>query len=353
MLYPLKFIPVYKQYIWGGRNLLSLGKKLPEGIVAESWELCCHPDGMSVVSNGRYSGRTLRSLLDEYGYKIVGNTYKEECKDFPLMVKFIDANEKLSVQVHPDDAYAMANEGEPGKNEMWYVINAKPGARLILGLCPGVTKEVFKEAVSRNSVDKCLNSVMVKPGDFFYIHAGLVHAIGEGILLAEIQQYSNLTYRIYDYNRVDSSGNPRPLHIEKALDVIDFCGSNGKNAKKILAYNINGSASVSVLAASPYFCAEIFDISGMIMQDTGGEQFHIYVFISGRGSIKTDAGSFPVEKGETVLIPSCIGSYSLEGTIKAIKAYKPYLKSEIYEKLIQKGFSKEEIDSVEGIYQFE
>jgi len=352
VLYPLKFTPVYKHYIWGGRNLLSLGKKLPEGIVAESWELCCHPDGMSIISNGIHAGRTLRSMLDEYGHEIIGSTCIEGCKDFPLMIKFIDANDKLSVQVHPDDAYAMANEGEPGKNEMWYVINAKPGASLIYGLRPGVTKEVFREAISRNSVDECLNTAEVKPGDFFYIRAGLVHAIGEGILLAEIQQNSNLTYRIYDYNRVDSAGKPRPLHIEKALDVIDFYGSNQKNVKKILSYNISSSASVSVLAAGPYFCAEVYDMSGMIMQDTGADQFHIYVFIDGRGSIDTDAGSLSVEKGDTVLIPSCIGSYSLKGSMKAIRVYKPYSKVEIYEFLMQKGFSKEEIDSVEGMYQF-
>ncbi|MDI9481850.1 MAG: class I mannose-6-phosphate isomerase [Bacillota bacterium] len=352
MIYPLKFIPIYKQYIWGGRNLLSLGKKLPEGIVAESWELCCHPDGMSIISNGTYAGRTLQSLLEDYGHAVMGNTYKEGCKDFPLMVKFIDANDKLSVQVHPDDVYALENEGESGKNEMWYVLYAKPGASLIYGLSPGVTKEVFKKAISQSSADKYLNSVKVKPGDFFYIPAGLVHAVGEGILLAEIQQNSNLTYRIYDYNRVDSSGKRRALHIEKALDVIDFKGGNQKNAKRLLTYNINGNASVSVLASGPYFCAEIYDISAMITQDTGGEQFHIYVFISGSGSINTDAGSFPVEKGDTVLVPSSIGSYSLKGNMKAIKAYKPSSKIEIYESLMQKGFSKEEIDSVEGMYQF-
>jgi len=353
MLYPLKFIPVYKQYIWGGRNLIDLGKKLPEGLVAESWELCCHSDGMSVVSNGIYEGRTLGSLLDEYGSDIIGNTYRERCKDFPLMVKFIDANEKLSVQVHPDDVYAAANEGESGKNEMWYVVNSKPGASLIYGLCPGVTKDVFRKAISQNSVDKYLNTVKVKPGDFFYIPAGLVHAVGEGILLAEIQQNSNLTYRIYDYNRVDKTGKPRELHIEKALDVIDFYGGQQKKAKKTLTYNVNDSAAVSVLTAGPYFCAEIYDISGMIVQDTGGEKFHIYVFISGSGSINTAAGSFSVEKGDTVLVPSSIGSYSLTGNVKAIKTYKPNSKHEIYEYLMQKGFSEEEINYVEGMYQFD
>lgn len=353
MLYPFKFLPVYKQYIWGGRNLARLGKKLPDGIVAESWELCCHPDGMSVVSNGALDGRSLSSLVEEYGYDIIGNAYKDGCRDFPLMVKFIDANDKLSVQVHPDDAYAMANEGESGKNEMWYVLDSKPGARLIYGLNPAVTKEVFEEAISNDSVDKCLNSVKVKPGDFFYIPAGLVHAIGEGILLAEIQQNSNLTYRIYDYDRVDSTGKPRPLHIEKALDVIDFSGNNQMKSKKNLTYYINCSAEVSVLAAGPYFCAEKFDVSGMIMQETGGEQFHIYVFIDGSGSVDTDAGSFPVEKGDTVLVPSSIGRYALKGNLKAVKAYKPYSKSRIYEYLTQKGFSKEEIDSIDGMYQFD
>lgn len=213
MLYPFQFIPVYKDYIWGGRNLERLGKELPEGKVAESWELSCHPDGMSVVKNGTLRGRTLQGLIDEYGSKITGD-YRT--KTFPLLVKLIDAADKLSVQVHPDDNFALAHEGEFGKNEFWYVLDAKPDAYLIYDFKPSITRSDFEKAVCEDRVGDCLQIVPVRAGDFLNIPAGLIHSIGEGILLAEIQQSSNTTYRIFDYNRTDAKGTKRPLHLEKA-----------------------------------------------------------------------------------------------------------------------------------------
>ncbi len=341
MLYPLKFIPVFKDYIWGGRNLQNYGKDLPEGKVAESWELCCHSDGMSIVANGKLAGKSLASLIDEYGNSLLGNTYQKNSPTFPLMVKLIDANDRLSVQVHPNDSYALENEGESGKNEMWYILKAKPGANLIYGVRPGVTKEVLKKAVDENRIGECLRSVPVKAGDFVNIPAGMVHAIGEGIVLAEIQQNSNSTYRIYDYDRKDVNGNTRPLHIKKALDVIQFHARVQKKLYEGLKYDLQDGGTATILVANPYFCVELLDIRKTITQQTDG-CFHILICISGNGLIRGKE-SVPIKMGETILIPSCMDTYSISGSMKVIKAYVPDIERDIYERMYDKGFSAKEI----------
>ncbi len=349
ILYPLKFIPVYKDYLWGARNLIKYGKKLPDGIVAESWELSCHPDGMSIISNGLYSGRTLESLINEFGGRLVGDTYQKNEK-FPLLVKFIDANDRLSVQVHPDDSYALTHEGEYGKNEMWYIIEAKPGAALIYDVRPGVTRESFKNAVTRNKVDECLKILPVKAGDFVNIPAGMIHAIGAGIILAEIQQNSNSTYRLYDYNRTDANGNKRPLHIEKALDVIDFNPAGRKERYEGLKYSIPDAGDLTILVASRYFCVELLNIEGWINQSADGRRFYIYVCIQGKGEIQWGNARMSFQKGETVLIPASLGNYSLNGQMKALKAYIPDLDKDIFERLLNLGFSRQEIiEKISGL----
>lgn len=353
MLYPFKFKPVYKDYIWGGRNLQNLGKVLPEGIVAESWELSCHPDGMSIVDNGVYKNRTLQSLIDEFGSMIMGDSAEVHGNKFPLLVKLIDANSKLSVQVHPDDAFALANENEYGKNEMWYIIDAKDGAALIYDVIPGMTEEEFKRAVSENRVEECLNVLPVKAGDFINIPAGVVHAIGEGIVLAEIQQNSNTTYRLYDYNRRDAKGNLRPLHIEKALKVIDFNTNSRKMRYDGIEYKLSPYGTAKIIAANPYYCVELFNISGEAQQDTFKRQFHIYVCIDGKGEIKWANESIPLQKGETVLMPSSLGSYSVSGDIKALKAFVPDIDRDILMRFLNMGFTKNNIiESISGISPF-
>lgn len=350
MLYPLKFRPVYKDYIWGGRNLEKYGKKLPPGIVAESWEVSCHPDGMSIVENGFLKNKTLQSLIDEYKDKITGEAFAYMGKRFPLLIKLIDANAKLSVQVHPDDSFALANENEFGKNEMWFIIDAKDGASLIYDVRPGVTKEIFKEAVACDRVEGCLNVLPVTAGDYVNIPAGVVHAIGEGIILAEVQQNSNTTYRLYDYNRRDQSGNLRPLHIEKALNVIDFNTESRKTRKKGLNYELGKSGFARILVANSYFCTEFFSIAGSVLQDTGNRQFHIYVCIDGAGYLCWNEGNMRLEKGDTVLIPSSSGKYSIDGDLKALKAYVPDITRDIFERLQNLGFSDREItESISGL----
>lgn len=210
ILYPLKFQPVYKDYLWGGRNLEKLGRRLPAGKAAESWEVSGHADGVSIIANGEHSGLSLPEFFRRFGQKAMGSALpRQYIQEFPLLVKLIDAQDRLSVQVHPTDEYARTHEGGFGKNEMWYIIDAKPGARLIYDLVPETDQEKFAQAIARGTIGDCLQSVEVQPGDVFNIPAGLVHGIGEGILLAEIQQSSNLTYRIYDYDRVDAQGREK------------------------------------------------------------------------------------------------------------------------------------------------
>jgi mannose-6-phosphate isomerase len=255
MFYPFKFQPVYKDYIWGGRNFEKLGKTLPKGIVAESWEVSCHPDGVSIIENGEFRGIPLPSMVDIYGRILVGTALPEkDLRKFPLLVKFIDANKDLSVQVHPDDNYANTYEnGEYGKNEMWYIMSAEPGAKLIYDVVPGTTRESFRRAVEEDNIEHCLKSMEVFPGDVINIPSGLIHAIGKGILLAEIQQNSNTTYRVYDYNRTDKNGSKRPLHIGKALDVIDFDASGRKEKYRGLEISAGADSSKKFLIANSYF----------------------------------------------------------------------------------------------------
>lgn len=218
-LYPLTFAPVFKDYPWGGRNLATrLGRALPEGIVAESWEIAAHPNGASVVEQGPLAGLSLADVLDLWGTALVGtrNAQAQRMGRFPLLIKLLDANSWLSVQVHPDDVYALTHAGDFGKTEMWVVLHAEPGSELIFGFAPGVDRARFEEALVQGNPEPCLHRLPVCTGDVIFVPAGAIHALGPGIIVAEIQQNSDTTYRIYDW------GRPRPLHIAQALDVLDF-----------------------------------------------------------------------------------------------------------------------------------
>ena len=350
MLYPLKFEPLYKNYIWGGRNLEKLGKKLPpEGIVAESWEVSCHRDGVSIISNGEYKGLPLPHLIQTLGPELLGNALHAACAGrFPLLVKLIDANEDLSVQVHPDDSYAkLHEENESGKNEMWYIISSEPGARLIYDVILGTTRESFEQALKGENLESCLKSVKISPGDVINIPAGLVHAIGKGIVLAEVQQNSNATYRVYDYNRTDKEGKKRPLHIEKALDVIDF-NAKGRREKYVgLKISLGAGFLKTYLAANRYFSAELYEIDGTLREIADGSKFFIYTFLSGSGKIRFESGSIGVATGESVLIPAALGSYEIEGMFQSLKSYVPDLLHDVLEPLkkagYEEGFIKENV----------
>jgi mannose-6-phosphate isomerase len=340
MFYPIRFEPVYKDYLWGGGNLRKYGKQLQDGKVAESWELSCHPDGMSIVQNGIFKGRTLQSLVEEFETQITGHPRKAS---FPLLVKLIDANDRLSVQVHPNDAYAQAHEGEPGKNEMWYILDAKPDACLICDVKSGVTRADFEKAVLEDRVEDCLQSIPVKAGDFINIPAGVVHAVGEGIVLAEIQQSSNSTYRIYDYHRTDAEGNPRALHLDKAMEVIRFNSENRTSRYDGLLYHPASNCSSAVLVANEHFCVELLQVSGEIKLNTHNRQFHIHVCTEGEGKVAWDGGVMQFQRGETFLIPSALKEYALYGSFQTLIAYVPDLNTDIFDRFQKMGFSMEEI----------
>ncbi len=350
MLYPLKFKPLFKDYVWGGRNLASLGKALPEkGIVAESWEVACHKNGTSVVANGAYEGTCLPDMITKFGRRLIGaSVYQTDFSKFPFLVKFIDANNNLSVQVHPDDTFAFFNEnGESGKNEMWYIISAKPGAKIVYDVVPGTTREDFAAAIMLNDVERCLNFIEVFPGDIINIPAGMVHSIGKGIMLAEIQQNSDLTYRVYDFGRTG-----RELHIEKALKVIDFNLIGRKSKYTGIELSISNNCTKRIAVANRHFCAEVYSICGKINEITDGNKFVIYVFTAGNGSIFWDGGELTVNVGESILIPAALGKYTLSGEFTALKTYKPNLSEDVLHPLRMAGISEKiiysEIAGLEG-----
>ena len=227
----LKLKPACKDYLWGGRRLIEeYGKESDGDILAETWELSCHPDGPSVIDNGPYAGRTLQQYIDAEGKAVLGTNCRR-FRDFPILTKFIDARDNLSIQVHPDNWYALKNEGQYGKTEMWYVMDAGEQAFLYYGFKREISREEFQERIQKDTLLEVLNAVPVQKGDVLFIESGTIHAIGKDILIAEIQQNSNVTYRVYDYGRVGRDGKKRDLHIEKAL-----AGSHRKGQEQLSAY---------------------------------------------------------------------------------------------------------------------
>lgn len=343
MLYPLKFHPVYKNYIWGGRQLESLLKNLPEGIIAEVWQVSSHPDGESIVANGNFSGEKLSDLVDKLGKKLLGSEISKEYENkIPILVKFIDASHKLSVQVHPNNETLKQNE--KGKHEIWYVISAQPGSKIVYGIIPHITKGNFIQAIQDNNIECCLNYLEVFPGDIINIPAGVVHSLGEGIVVLEIQQNSNITYRLFDYNRVDFQGNKRPLHIEKALEVINFENCSICSKKTGLQIIVNENCSKIILIANKYFSIEEYCINGYVEENADGKKFFIYTCLYGEGRIHYANGIVNISQGESILIPAYLGIFKVYGNLKLLKCYVPNIQNDIINILINAGYTKDEIE---------
>ena len=320
MLAPFEFEPVYKQIIWGGGRIASrFHRRVPFEKVAESWEITCREDGMSVAADGQQRGRTLAQLIDEYGERLLGSRSAEKYgRDFPLLIKIIDANDRLSVQVHPDDAYAQAHGERFGKNEMWYVIDARPGAKLVFGLREGVTKESFAQAVRGGTVARTLREVPVRRGDAFFIRAGTVHAILDGILIAEIQQNSNTTYRIYDWDRVGKDGKPRELHVRQALDVIHF--GAGAAESGVSALRKEGGAQIRTLVESPFFHTDEVKVDGLYENAADGGSFVAVNVVEGEGTLRYDGGERTLRAGVSLLLPACLGRYAVAGALTLLES---------------------------------
>ncbi|MBL4932111.1 mannose-6-phosphate isomerase, class I [Clostridium paridis] len=310
-MYPIVFENLYYDRIWGGRELEAFRDNLPEGNIGESWDIACHPNGMGVVKNGEFKGLTFEELIKQRGAEILGSEIKGD--RFPLLIKIITANDKLSVQVHPGDEYALKNEGDLGKTEAWYVIDAKEGASLVVGT-KDCTKEEFEKALNSGDLEKYLNRVYVKPGDFYFVKSGLVHAIEEGVTIAEIQQNSDTTYRVYDYNR------GREIHVQKALDVIDFSLS-GKNAKGIKIQE-DGYLK-EYLSLCPYFSIEKYVLQTEVTESSDKERFYIFTCTEGSGEIKYTDGTVKYSKGDSVFIPATLGEYKIIGKSTLLKSYVP------------------------------
>jgi len=316
MKYPMLLKSPLKDYIWGGSKLpLEYEKETNLTVVAESWEVSCHKNGESVIENGLYQGKTLTEMLTENEAYKGENSKKFE--KFPLLIKLIDANDKLSIQVHPNDEYANLNEnGEYGKTEVWYIVDAKKDARLIYGFNRSIDKNEYKQAILDNKLQDILNFVPVKKGDVFFIPAGLVHAICDGILICEIQQNSDTTYRVYDWGRVGADGTARPLHIEKAIDVSKLEGE--KNSDFSLNSEQIGDNKVGMISECRYFSAYKYDINEKITLDSKKDSFVTLTFLSGKGEIHLNNHKEPFKKGQTYFIPADSGSYDILGQCEVI-----------------------------------
>jgi len=335
----LKLKAIYKEMIWGGDKLGKIyGKPIPSASTGESWEAAEHKNGCSLIDGGKYDGKKITEALSDMNGM---GTLNEGAEKFPLLIKFIDANDKLSVQVHPDDAYAAELEqGELGKTEMWYILDAAEGANLIFGFNKDITKEEFATAIKEGTLSDVLNFVDVKKGDVFFIPAGRVHAICEGLLIAEIQQNSDTTYRLFDWNRVDKNGNPRQLHIEKGVKVSDTSSSLGLERTEALTYT-DGDAERSMLAMCRYFAAERIGVKGNAKLDCDNTSFNIITVLDGEGEID----GVCAKAGDGFIVPAGYGKYSVSGSITVIRSFVPAIDAE-KERLMKAGFSAEAIDGI-------
>ena len=305
--------PAFKDYIWGGTRLRDeYGKDCSYDKVAESWELSCHKDGPSVISG---SGMTLQELIDKEGRQILG-TNCERFENFPILIKLIDAKDNLSVQVHPDNDYAMRVEGEYGKTEMWYVVDCDEGAELLYGFKHEISKEEFAQRIADNTLLEVTNNVPVHKGDVFFIKSGTLHAIGKGILIAEIQQNSNTTYRIYDYGRVGKDGKPRELHVEKAKDVTKLAPAETYPDTPVVQEN---GASIKLLSKCEYFTTYKVDIEEKAEFDADDSSFVSLLILEG-SPVVTDGKSDPVsaKKGDSLFISAGTGRFTVEGSCSLI-----------------------------------
>lgn len=313
--YPLRLDYIAKSAIWGGARLSERWNKRSDGEnIAETWELSVRPKEMCSIQNGEADGMTLAAYIETVGAEAVSPSYRIG-ERFPMLVKLIDARDRLSVQVHPDDDFASRVEQDSGKTEMWHIVEAEEGATIVYGLAEGVSREAFARSVAEGTMEHTLRSIPVKAGETYFIPAGMVHAIGAGILLAEIQQNSDLTYRVWDYDRRDAAGNLRPLHTEKALSVIrpfeeseieEICFARGKEA--------------GLLANSRYFKAWRSDVRGTQVVVATEESFVSVLCVGGEGVLIFEGEEYPIRKGDSYWLPAGMGACETRGELSLICA---------------------------------
>ena len=314
----VKLSPAFKDYLWGGNKLKKdFHKKTDLDIVAESWELSTHKDGQSVVVTGPHAGKNLSEYLEAVGKDALG-TKGKEFEFFPILIKFIDAKGNLSIQVHPDNEYALRVEKEYGKTEMWYILDCEEGASLYYGTNREITKEEFRERIENNTVLDVLKKVPVHKGDVFFIASGTIHAIGEGIVICEIQQNSNTTYRVYDFGRVGADGKPRELHIDKAIDVSNLTPleNNFKPQGELEVYK---GYTRALMASCEYFTTYIYDVETECTVNVDDESFASIVIVEGENVVVSSAETMlGARKGDSIFADANTGKVTVKGKCKFI-----------------------------------
>ncbi|SEA89844.1 mannose-6-phosphate isomerase, type 1 [Flavobacterium gillisiae] len=316
-IYPLQFDPILKERIWGGEKLKTvLNKPISSKITGESWELSTVEGDVSVIANGELKGKSLTEVIDEAPNEILGTeVYERFGKQFPLLFKYLDAREDLSIQVHPNDALAKKRHNSFGKTEMWYIMQADPEARIIVGFKEDSNANEYVEKLKSNDLLSILDSVNVKEGDVFFLETGTVHAIGAGLVVAEIQQTSDITYRIYDFDRIDAQGNTRELHVDLALEAINY--EKVDTHKEYLEEENQSNSIVNC----PYFTTNFIPLSDTINISKTGNSFTVYMCIDGAFEIEYDMNMYQYQKGDTVLIPAAMDYYVMSGKASILEIY--------------------------------
>ncbi len=307
-LYPLKFQPILKDKIWGGEKLIEdFNKSSSSKQLGESWEISTVPGDISIVSNGELKGQSLQYLLNEFKAELLGKkNFERFGKDFPLLIKFIDAKQDLSIQLHPNDQLAKKRHNSFGKTEMWYVMDSDKDANLIVGFNQEMSREIYLKHLEEKTLTKILNFDKVKEGDTYFIEAGRVHAIGAGVLLAEIQQTSDVTYRVYDWDRVDADGNERELHNDIAIDAFDFKMKNNFRVDYKKSKNVSNE-----MVNCPFFTTNYIELTSELNKQNKQDSFIIYMCVDGNVNIETNTTKERISKGETILIPAVIKDFKL------------------------------------------
>jgi mannose-6-phosphate isomerase len=316
-LYPLQFEPILKDRIWGGEKLKTiLNKPISSKITGESWELSTVEGDVSVVANGALKGKSLMELIDETPNEILGTkVFSRFGKQFPLLFKYLDAREDLSIQVHPNDKLAKERHNSFGKTEMWYIMQADADARIIVGFKEDSSKEEYLKHLEDKTLVSILDDVKAKAGDVFFLETGTVHAIGAGLVVAEIQQTSDITYRLYDFDRKDANGNTRELHVDLALDAINY---NKVDTQKKYETKANTS---NVVVDCPYFTTNFIPLEDKVAVSKSGETFTVYMCIDGRFEIEFDGFKHSYIKGDTVLVPAEVNAFILNGKASILEIY--------------------------------
>lgn len=318
-LYPLTFDPILKERIWGGEKLKNyLNKPIASPITGESWEISTVKGDVSVVSDGFLKGKNLNEVIEAWPEKLLGKAVHARFgTEFPLLFKYLDAREDLSIQVHPNDELAKARHNSFGKTEMWYVMQADPGARIIVGFREKSSPKAYLDSLRDNSILELLDQKKAKKGDVFFLETGTVHAIGAGLVIAEIQQTSDITYRIYDFERTDAQDNKRELHVEQALDAINYDLTDTERR-----YSKDANTS-NAMVHCPYFHTDFLPLDGTASVSKSGDSFTVYMCTEGDFTLTTSEGSYTYRTGDTVLVPAELTDFTLSGQATLLEVSVP------------------------------